>query len=233
MLEPDGQCFRITTKKEPVMLAENLAQALSGSVARYIPHAFVMDGNQVHLIQTAKETYAAVELANLRIKCPWKMEKKEMVPYFDGSAEENPVMTIDWPVPDSFRMFFVSRIYNGVQTRKDKANWLLMEFTEKREFYLLPVANVFEDGSICMGEFIGTPAEFSLQAGLKLAYDQFRTSPWNADLFAGKAERCWGLISFTAAGDKFIAKQYGKAHVLKHLTRNETAITNLVRGIYA
>jgi hypothetical protein len=136
-------------------------------------------------------------------------EKVVMVPVFIQSNNRCAEMTMEWNVPETMRLYFLSRwvfpagdaIIHSLVGIMPLFYLAAVDVTQQR-VHSLPLPNVYEDGKICMGDSLG---EFNLSKDIFTQHDfcfnAFLKSRWNADLLHDRsAQNSKRLFRFDSKG---------------------------------
>ncbi len=122
-----------------------------------------------------------IPLQTLRLLCGIRSREGVVMLNFEGTE----AVAMLWTPPRSMRLVLACDLYpDNVRWYVDKC--YLMALDEQDRAWRLPIANVFDDSSLCTGNFqrFGNSALDVVVA----SYNQFRASPWNADLYATKKD---------------------------------------------
>lgn len=188
-LNPDGTSNLVTIKSEPREIAESIIEKFGKDVTRILKRAFPTPNGVAHIIQTDTETFCVARLSRITLLSHYENEKEILTPVFikddAPGAKDHPVMPLVWEAPETMVLLFAARILNTTEmnehpmTHPDQ-NCYLIAYNSKKQAFLLPLPNLYQDCAICMGRFNGT-ADSAAQAFV-LAMQQFEKSSWNSDL---------------------------------------------------
>jgi hypothetical protein len=140
-------------------------------------------------------------------------------------------MKMEWEPFNGMTLMFMAKIHPDcyIETRKC---FLLALDSGKRNFQL-PLPNLYDDCSICMGDvdLVGG----SLLEVFQKALVHFRSSPWNADLMdSDKAKKLETLIRFKITkgeqADSFEREGNGNLW-WNHCFSRETRVTDAARRL--
>jgi hypothetical protein len=116
-------------------------------------------------------------------------EKVVMVPVFLKGTNRAADMSMDWTVPETMRLYFVSRwaFAAGIEGAVGVMPlfYLIAVDPSQKRTHILPLPNIYDEGKVCMGS--GTDMEkFDLRQDVfqqqDYALNAFLKSRWNADL---------------------------------------------------
>ena len=199
IINADGTFSRRYTSEETVLLGEEIAASLSEGVSRVTRDVFALDDSPCHISRSEKETYVGTRLRKLTLNCPWQIRDNVLTPAF--CDKELPQLRLEWVVPSDMAILFVARVAQAPSiavTKPDKSCFIAVTGTalgDDNKCYLPPLPNIYDDSYICMGEFNGRHT--TVMGAFELALNQFKSSPWNADLFnSDKQEKSNQLFRF-------------------------------------
>lgn len=154
-----------------------------------------------HLCSSLKEHVWTVPIKTLTIRAPFAMLEGGLVPSF--GSKNDPLLKLEWPVPPSLNLNLV------ISTVADGGEWCcakewLLAFDENSAAWRLPLANLYEDASLCSGDWERTnPTSTGL---LGVAIHQFVNSQWNQDLHdTGDMKKVQALIRFDPKTEPYTA----------------------------
>lgn len=206
-ITPDGKCHMVEEIVSERDVKADLITSLCQDAEIITRRAFrAPNGNPCTIIATREKDICFTDLKSIRLNASFKVDNNKLVhPYFLKTEENLASMQLEWPVPSSMRLLFISKIAcreSGCASHADQHNWLMALDAGKR-FWRLPLPNLFDDCAICMGHFNGQSQ--TMQESLALALDQFDKSSWNADLSSERQqELSKAMFSFKSVdGDKF------------------------------
>ena len=211
-LNQDGSCELVQTSRIPKTISAALAKRFADGMSLTIKDAFTVkygpkdsdhENIGVHVITTGKQTFCVAQLPALNLLTHWELVVEGLLtPRFlnrdhdlHGKFMYAPAI---WKSPPGMRIMFCSEmiLVGGNWISGEAKSWLLA-FNERKQAYLLPLPNLYDDASVCMGDFSGE--EKSLQGSFEKATQQFYKAGWNADLSQDVAQPSRRLFRFRAA----------------------------------
>ncbi len=218
-----------------------LAMLAEGS-SRKMLNVFAVDGNQCSVVSTSEKCHVICTINHINLNTKFKLFDDGILrPVFSHSEgdQDYPSFTGRWSVPDNMILVLECRLTPAGKFHdktggmwKSHGNMVshLMAFRPGiKNAWRLPTANVYEDGSICTGEFDGTAN--SIQASFEKAYRQFEKSDWNADLLDNKsAMGADSMFQFKLTKDSVEQVQPPEAWE-RHCSKIATPISNLVAEV--
>lgn len=202
ILQSDGVIKRRTVEEAVVNVRPQVLQRLAKNVQLKVVN--LMDHPEIgrcHLSVTPTGHLWSVVLKTINFNCPFTLKDGVMVPNFANNKE--PVMNLEWAVPESIKArLAVLCALDGEQWRAQKV-WLFA-FASTGASYRMPLANIYEDCSVCTGDY-DQWASTSVDALLR-AVRQFRGSQWNQDLwYSGTQEHTVRFVRFDPKATPFKA----------------------------
>ena len=190
----DGSCYLVTTSYHQKEMTQIVANSFSQSVIRSIPLVGKVDGSPVWAAANASETFMITRLKKMTILSNFEKAGEFLHPMFmrenDPRCKGTPRFAAVWDVPNDMKLAFASRLQYCSQTevraRPDHANYLIA-LSSTKEAYRIPISNIFEDGAVCMGQFVGSAPDCLTAFGLALS--QLKISDWNSDLMDTGSQR--------------------------------------------
>ncbi len=181
VLTETGAIMRRDINEREIDLSHKLVASLTKNSSVTIPRLFeVPEYGFATLTAKPGEWYLSVPVSRLIIKAPWRLVEGLLVPNFGGNND--PVMTITWPVPDNIKVKIV--VLAGLYDENVlycMTNMWLFAFDERGAAYRLPLANIHDDCHVCHGQkdiIFPTLAEI-----LSTCLKRFEISKYNADLW--------------------------------------------------
>lgn len=178
-LQENGDIIPITVG-EPINITQEVVASLLKDCVRSDKRVFnIAELGDVDVSIPADGAYYIARITKLPLKAPYKIEDGILYPKFSSSGD--PVLPIEWQVPDDLRLLFVVMVKNNVNTSyiQKGQHWLLAFDSEKR-CYRLPLANIYSDGKICLGEIkLQYP---SAKECVEACWQQIKNGQWNGDL---------------------------------------------------
>lgn len=192
-----GRLYREKVNREEIECTDEIIKSLSKSEFRKTNLVMEMPGPvPVGLTITGQGDYWTVPIRKLPLKAPFKTIDGVFFPQF--SATHEPVLPLEWEVPEDMRLALVILTEAGDRVVSIKNQWLLALDSEKR-CYRLPMGNIYEDGRLCIGDM--KPHHASAQKCIEAELEQFARSQWNGDLDSS-AEQTKALFRFKPVNAK-------------------------------
>jgi len=199
----DGTTVLRVINEYPKRIIEDVLKDIAKSAPVHFDRAFEVNGCFGGIMKFNSETFFYLKLKTVKISSYYELDetKSLVAPKFLPKTEENdkkyPTMPAVWAVPQSMSLMFAARIYpvDGIRyMTKPSESCFLIAYDSSKRAYRLPLPNLYENLSMCMGDFNGVDNS-QLGSFLK-AYGQFDISPWNADLLGGKEDSAKQLFLF-------------------------------------
>ena len=203
ILKSDGLIVARTVHESVLAINPVALQSLADTVKIKIRHiAELPDGTHLNLCTTILSRLWFWEARSLHLRCPYRIiksgDKERLVPNF--GHQKDPIIELVWHPPDGMRMLQCCQI-TGTGTNQVYVNkmWSVVVPTSTKAAYILPLPNLYDDGSVCLGEWeYWTDSDYK---GILKLIDHFQRSKWNADLLTTKKiEQCDKLFSFEPTG---------------------------------
>jgi hypothetical protein len=197
VLQRDGSITRRITTEQKVDVSDQVVSALTQNTHAKLPNvASHPRMGKVGLCLVGAESYWTVNLSHLVMRCPWRLTSSGvLVPMFNSTTD--PVMTINWVVPDGLRLKMLVRVIHDKSGEAAQASWLFATDPKLSGTWRIPIANVHDDCSCCTG-CTAKIADNSLDAVAKWI-ENFDQAPYNADLWRG-AEQTHKFFRVKPAG---------------------------------
>ena len=177
-ISEDGGVSALSLTATELAVPENIIASLSADMvlkSRLV--AEVEPGCPASLcLGSGNISYWTVHLSQLPLRCPYALnDKGELVPNVSGKDN---VLELFWTPPSSMRLEMLIPVEaQGAQFVCREP--YLLAFDEKCA-WRLPLANLYEDGKLCMGSY---HSRSGTQLGcIKLALNQLKSGQWSADL---------------------------------------------------
>ena len=206
-LNQDGSCELVQTVRTPKAISAALAKRFADGLTLTTKDAFTVKyGTEVintHILTNGKQTFCVAELPALNLLTHWELGNNGVLtPRFlnrdhdlHGKLMYAPAI---WKLPPGMQIMFCTEVH------PDGNDWIssylkswLLAFNERKQAYLLPLPNIYDDASVCMGDFDGKGG--TLQASFEKAALQFYGAGWNADLSEDVKEPSRRMFRFGAA----------------------------------
>jgi hypothetical protein len=205
-LNEDGSSCIVHETIDEVSVTDDIVKELSSEVKRTADSVASIDKIPVSILITNSSKYMMMKLPSIRLDTLFNATTEGcIVPTFiaQSSAMNDDINAAPmWTPPQDMRLMFCSCIEingDGLFFAPARQQWLIAYDKEKRA-YRLPLPNVFDDCSICMGEY--TSWGDSMIESFSCAYTQFKKSSWNADLLdAARAAKSKYMFRFKVAGE--------------------------------
>ena len=206
-LNQDGSCELVQTVRTPKAISAALAKRFADGLTLTTKDAFTVkygtEAINTHIITNGKQPLCVAALPALNLLTHWELGNNGVLtPRFlnrdhdlHGKLMYAPAI---WKLPPGMQIMFCTEVQpdEGIWISSYQKSWLLA-FNERKQAYLLPLPNLYDDASVCMGEFDGKGG--TLQASFEKAALQFYGAGWNADLSEDVKEPSKRMFRFGAA----------------------------------
>jgi len=192
ILNPDGKVFRRAVSSVEVALNErSLIASLQESMSLTLRDAFLLEKRWVSLLLSTSgpsiTAFATIAMPYLHLNAPFRVleDGKVTVPVFEPAGSDRPVFTVDWDVATATAgkarcWLLVHAAAAGPDSSWGLGEcWLCLTSSSNRT-YRMPMANVYDNCRVCMGEY--AKVHTNLFNALRAALTQFEASAWNSDL---------------------------------------------------
>jgi hypothetical protein len=232
IIKPDGAAVLRTVTEQPCKLVENIMEQLSTNAVRSAPNIFESGSGKVGIVLTKNEVYLGCRLAKLHLSMNWLCVKDKMVPR-PAPMEPKPqgvFMGLDWVPVNGMSVIFMAKVETSLHIENRRC--FLLAYDTKARNFQLPLPNIFDDCSICMGEYDNRGG--SLLECFQKALTNFMNSPWNSDLMEGdKLLKLQSLVQYQidkGEEDRFFQESNGSLW-WNHCYSRETRITEVGRRL--
>lgn len=238
-INQDGSSCLVTQHEEPRQASEGILASLACSHRSTLKSAFNLGENTVSLSYNENEMMAVTRITKLNLVSFFELGADKLLhPLFidkkDPRGERMPVISAVWNVPESMLIMFSARVYNyktksgELSKTSSDQSCFLVAFNKIKQAWLMPLPNLFDDATICMGSFDGSGP--SIQAAVGLALNQFQKSEWNSDLIGERQQNSRKLFSFSPTGEGVESVPFD-GDWTKLCTRIATPVTELIGGM--
>lgn len=187
IIESTGRAFIRTWKDTEVSLTDAVIGTMSNGVSVSIRSAMQLQSHEETMRVSGRfaSDDTSVWVVNLRsIRFTAGITSRDGLVSLNFESPNK--MEVLWKPPADMAMSLLVTVYRG-----DGGSWwcdkcYLVAYDRDGVAYRMPVANVFDDTSLCTGEYSRTGA--TIQDLIRVSYVQFRESPWNADLYSSKSD---------------------------------------------
>lgn len=206
-INSDGktQCVREVVSE--VDISETIINRLSENLTIKVPNAFVSRKLNVNMTISNKECVLHCILPGLVIASPFSLHDDGILrPVFISRSEltnELIQAKLYWKTPNTMQLIFAAR----VRKMPDGVGWaavpkqnFLIAYDPERRAYRMPLPNIYEDCTICTGDFSGVDS--SLSGVFEKCMTQFENSGWNADLMGGRRSLADKIFMWKPTEDK-------------------------------
>jgi hypothetical protein len=155
-----------------------MLDALAGNVFRKVENLLqIPDWGTAHANIGPDDIIWSVQIKRIPLKARFRLVSQVLVPMFASTSDLE--MPLVWEVPAEIRLLFVIRTEAVDEYHQVENNWLFA-YNQANNAYHLPLPNLYDDCSICTGQFDrqhDTAAEC-----VTASLEQFNKSQWNSDL---------------------------------------------------
>lgn len=209
-INSDGSSEYVITERSPRLITEAMARQFAGDVT--IPMRNVFETTikgfppfLTHMAASNTKRMLVTQLPFLRLNCHFELASDGfLVPKFfhrDEPAKEKFVKSsLNWTPPLDMIIMFAAPIMGfndrGSESMTTSATKpYLIAYNPDKQAWVLPLPNLYEDCSACLGKYSG--ASDSYQKSFELCLQQFLLSDWNTDLIdENKINYCRHLFKF-------------------------------------
>ena len=190
VIEPSGFAYMRTVSETPVSIDRAILQTVGGEAkvsALNIGTVMRNGANHRFSMQLSNSSYVLmyVELGYLIIRS--SINSANGVVTMDPlPPRESIPVDLRWDVPSGMKLRYIvtGQRCSLARFQIDKC-YLIASHADGRNFRL-PLPNIFDDGSMCTGEF--NKIHPTKQDALQAAIIQLDSSTWNSDLYSSKAD---------------------------------------------
>lgn len=176
VFQPDGRCIKRYVTEAEITVNESDLLRLSADVPIEVGYPFKHRGQNVKLTVVGHVSYYSWTINPLIIRAPFRLVRNILVPNFDSKTDT--VLTLNWTPPEYCLLRFVAQVSaNTVGTC-----WLFAVDLRNNKTYKMPLANLYDDGKLCMGVYDGSGLCHA--ECLEKASTQLDTANWNKDLWS-------------------------------------------------
>jgi hypothetical protein len=198
ILRENGTLTERVIRERDLNAGPAVLAALTESVTRSVRQVLRLpEWGAVHASVGLDDTLWTVVLDRLPLATRFRLVADVLVPAF--AAESDLELSLVWQVPRDMRLAFVVRTETEEGEVVIHQNYLFACDTRNRA-YRLPLPNLFDDCKVCTGEFARTHPCGA--AAVAASVEQFRASPWNADLMPA-IERSQQCFRFQPTNESF------------------------------
>lgn len=230
ILKSTGEAVIRTITENHCAIAASLADQLSSTAVRVVKNLFLTPTESIGLTASNNEVHLGCRLNKLSLLTNWVVVDGFLVPRPDKDGGSR--LKMEWEPHNAMTILFVARIEPGLHIGDRKCYLLALDSGGRN--HQLPLPNVYDDCSVCMGEF-DSQGQSYLECFQK-ALAQFRNAPWNADLMTGdKSVKLEKLVRFkvvnTPEGDVFEREGSGSLWWNQCVGARETRVTDAARRL--
>ncbi len=202
VLRPGGVIIRRHVSESEVAVPDNLLSAINKDVSVPLRAVVRIDqwGDVSLMVGGARLHHATVPVSRIILRTAFELYDKDKKIFTPDFGSSDPAMELAWKPPEQMQVL----ILMVVQCHKDSdfsvpKAYLYAQDEEKRQYWKLPLSNIFEDGGICEGRNISHhPTMMSAVIDMLQTFDRSR---WNRDLWMDK-EATQAMFRFQSNGEK-------------------------------
>ncbi len=184
ILRENGTLTERTLTERELQAEGDVLALLNEEVTRTQRHVLTVPGWGVaHANVGAHDTLWSVPIQQLPLKARFRLINGVLVPMFASTTDLE--LPLRWTAPPAVRLVFVVRTEAAESYVTIGGNWLFA-FDAQRHGYRLPLPNLYDDCSVCTGDF--EDCYDTVQLALAASLQQFERSAWNADLMRTVAQ---------------------------------------------
>ncbi len=198
LIREDGTILERLVRERELEAEQSVIEALTSEVFRKARNVLqIPDWGPAHANMGASDILWSIPIKRIPLKARFRLVNQVLVPMFASTSDlEMPMM---WQAPPEIRLVFVVRTECSDEYATIGGNWLFA-FGQNKNAYRLPLPNLYDDCSICMGEF-EQDYDTALQC-LTASLEQFNKSQWNSDLMPS-TERSQKFFRFKPTDESF------------------------------
>jgi hypothetical protein len=199
ILKDDGTCVHRRVQEAPCNVVDKLVQQLSSSAPRLLKNFTLIDDQPVHIVLEKTDVLLGMNLRQLPLHLNWvaKEGKLHPNPIEQGDTPSGNLMRVFWEPVNGLRLMYFAKVSSSFLIDDQKS--FLLAFDNSNNNWRLPLPNVYEDCSLCMGTYDRHGDSF-LDAFTR-SWEQFKTSNWSTHLISGKGNQNMARL-FEMAVDK-------------------------------
>ena len=250
-INEDGTSEFCTLNRSPRLISQAFARQFAGDAKLSMRNVMEAKVNGfppfvTHLVASNTQRLLVTKLPFLRLTCHFELDKEGLlVPHFfnRNQPEKDKFIqsSLQWTPPPDMTLMFASFIrgYEAVPIRhlstQDSKPYLIA-FNPQKQAWVLPLPNLYDDCTVCNGEFNGMGGTY--QSAFEKCLQQFLSAAWNTDLINNsKMEFCKSLFKFAPGSSETVqvdwaAKEMAQGRAWQALcTKAGSPITIAVGGL--
>jgi len=208
-IDMNGRVFREYRQRDEIDPGDALQKVFTANVTTTARNFMELPGHgPIHVVHQQAESrlHFSVPLETIHFRTTFKTitsdegYKDQLYPTFGGKNDAT--LDIEWNRADAMlkqdatmRLRFHVMVQPAGADQWQAVDHYLYAFDGRGVIYKLPFGNIYDTCQVCMGEY-SSVANTALGA-LQKAIAQFRTAPWNADLFYNQND-IWKFVRFKA-----------------------------------
>jgi len=184
ILRENGTLIERTLTERELQAEGDVLALLNEEVTRTQRHVLTVPGWGVaHANVGVRDTLWSVPIKQIPLKARFRLLNGVLVPMFASTTDLE--LPLRWTAPPEVRLVFVVRTEAADSYVSIGGNWLFA-FDGQRHGYRLPLPNLYDDCSVCTGDF--EDCYDTVQLALAASLQQFERSAWNSDLMRTVAQ---------------------------------------------
>lgn len=177
IIQNDGVLIERTIRERELCAEQTVLDALTEPVTRVIRNVFVIaDWGTVHANVAANDTLWSLAIDRIPLNARFRLINDVLVPVFASPTDLE--MPLVWKAPKDLKLIFAISTTFEEEEVSVSGNWLFA--CRDKWMYRLPLPNLHDECSICMGSFESGGA--TVTECILASIEQFSKSKWNADL---------------------------------------------------
>lgn len=215
IIDPEGRIFREYRELEEIDPGDAFQKAFTTNVVTTARNFMELPGHgPIHVVhqQSDSTLHFSVPLETINFRTTFKAInrddgfKDQLYPTFEAKDSTTPIIEIEWNRAEAMlNQEATMQIRFHVLVKPTGDQWschdhYLYAFDGRGAAWRMPLGNLYETCQVCMGQY--NSLSLTALEAVQKAIAQFRTSPWNSDLFYG-GEIIWKFIRFKSIDKKF------------------------------
>lgn len=191
-INADGSSDFVTTTRSPRLISEAMARQFAGDASFIMRNVFEANlkgfpAFRSHLISTQASRTVVTRLPFIRLNCHFELMKDGMLSpkFFHRNQPEKEKFiksSLQWSPPEDMILMFACPLigFNNPRITSSDSKPYLIAYNPQKQAWVLPLPNLYEDCSVCNGQFDGNGTSY--QMAFEKCLQQFLLSDWNTDL---------------------------------------------------
>jgi len=217
VIDTQGRVFLEHFERSEIEPGDALQKAFTTNVVTTARNFMELPGHgPIHVVhqQSDSTLHISVPLETINFRTTFKAIKEDdgykdqFYPTFAHKDSGEPILEMEWNRADAMLKQDATmriRFHLLIRPSSNGDQWLchdhyLYAFDGRGVAWRLPLGNLYETCQVCMGQYNSTSP--TVLEAVQKAIHQFRTAPWNSDLFY-QGDTIWKFIRFKSVDNKF------------------------------